>query len=332
MDNRHDDKNRRQSIQGVVWTYVALTLVLALGAAQAVTVPQRSWSPTVALLGAVGLAVLLGTLPLVVVLLRRPAATGDGGSRLPHLLDDQNRLLAQIHEHTMLSDGSKRLIYRSKELQLLRSAIEDDMARGDHDAALTLCNTMAEQFGFREEAEGFRETIEHARRTRYDTQVAESNHALDNALARRDWEAAHQEAARIRRLFPDAPIVGELDRRIAAARDEHKQQLTDRFLHAANHGEVESAMDLLRQLDRYLTKLEAQELQATAQGVVARHRENLSVQFNLAVRERNWTDAVRIGNEIIREFPNSKMADEVKSMLDVLQTRATHAAVQAASV
>lgn len=158
--------SRSRSVHGVIWTYVALAILLGCCAAQAATTPQTEWSPMLALLGAVGLAVLLGTLPLLIVMLRRPAVSDGDGSRLPRLIEDQNRLLAQINEHTMLSEGSKRLIYRTKELQLLRSAIEDDMARGDHDAALTLCNTMAEQFGFREEAEGFRETIEHARRAR----------------------------------------------------------------------------------------------------------------------------------------------------------------------
>ncbi|MFO0874425.1 MAG: hypothetical protein U0575_10695 [Phycisphaerales bacterium] len=334
----------RRSIQGVVWTYIALGLAMMAGAAWGATQSAGSTraadattaapalAAAVSIACSVGFGVLLASVPLAVVLLRRPTtAAEEGARRTPHLLEDQNRLLAQIHEHTMLSDGSKRLIYRSKEIQLLRSAIEDDMARGDYDAALTLCTTMAEEFGYREEAERFRGTIEAARRERYEAHVRDCVQMLDEALVRRDWAAAHQEAARIRRLFPDAAIVVELDQRIAAARDEHKRQLVERFLHAANHGEVETAMDLLRQLDRYLTKQEAEQLQETAHGVVARHRENLSVQFNLAARERNWAEAVRIGTEIMREFPNSKMAEEVKSMLDVLRTRATQAAVHAAA-
>ena len=46
------------------------------------------------------------------------------------------------------------------------------------------------------------------------------------------------------------------------------------------------------------------------------------MQFKLAVSDKEWTQAVRIGEQIIREFPNTKMADEVRSRLDLLRERA----------
>lgn len=288
--------------------------------------PEKPWIQVLATSCLIGSFAALAAWPLAMAAAPQPGRAND---RTQRLLDEQNRLLVQIHEHTMLTEGSKRVLYRSKELQLLRSAIEGDIGKGDYDAALTLCRIMAEEFGFREEAEGFREIIESARRDRFDQQIRDALAILDEALAQRNWTAAHAEASRMRRLYPDSSAVSELDGRISSAREEHKRQLRDRFLAAADHGDVETAMSLLRELDRYLTKDEAQQLQETAASVVARHRENLSVQFNIAVRDRNWSEAVKAGNHIIREFPNSKMADEVRSMLEVLRTRATQAAVQA---
>jgi hypothetical protein len=313
---------------GVSWAPPVLAAALAvLGTACLFLMgPERGWAVPVATAALVGACVALASWPIVASLAVERDLPDD---RIRHQLEEQTRLLAQIHEHTMLSEGSKRVIYRPKELQLLRSAIEDDIARGDYDAALTLCRTMAEEFGFREEAERFRDTIEAARRESYESQVREAMGVLDDALNRRDWAAAHSESARMKRLFPEASVVSELDARIGSARVEHKQHLTERFLAAASHGDVENAMGLLRELDRYLTRAEAQELQEAASGVVSRHRENLSVQFNIAVRDRNWTEAVKAGNDIVREFPNSKMAGEVRAMLDVLRTRATQAAVAA---
>ena len=66
--------------------------------------------------------------------------------------------------------------------------------------------------------------------------------------------------------------------------------------------------------------------------MVVRHRENLGVQFKLAVNDRRWAEAAGIGDVIIDEFPNTKMADEVRSMIDLLRTRATHAALSAPDV
>ena len=64
-----------------------------------------------------------------------------------------------------------------------------------------------------------------------------------------------------------------------------------------------------------------------SEGVVSRHRENLGLRFKLAVNDKRWSEALEVGEEIIREFPNSKMADEVRSMLTVLETRAGQAGV-----
>ena len=70
-------------------------------------------------------------------------------------------------------------------------------------------------------------------------------------------------------------------------------------------------------------------LAEVAQGVIVRHRENLGVQFKLAVNDHRWAEAARLGDTIISEFPNTQMAAEVRSMIDVLRTRATQAALAA---
>ncbi|MCA9286439.1 MAG: hypothetical protein KDA22_14530 [Phycisphaerales bacterium] len=305
-------------------------LGVAVGATAAVIGARttEAWSGPLLTGGIVAAAMALATLPASVILL---AIAANGTRRHDYRVEEQFRLLQQMNENIMLSDNAKRLIYRPKELQLLRSAIEEDIARGDYDAALTLCTEMAEGFGFREEAEAFRQSIEATRRESYEHQVREAMESLEQRLTDADWRGAYAEAARIRRLFPDSPVVEELDGRIAAAREERKRFLERQFLEAAQHEDVEAAMALLRKLDLYLTREEAAQLTEVAQGVVSKHRENLGVQFKLAVADRSWAEAVRVGDEIIRDFPNTKMAEEVRSMLDLLRTRASQAAVSAAS-
>ena len=74
---------------------------------------------------------------------------------------------------------------------------------------------------------------------------------------------------------------------------------------------------------------EAERLAEVAQGVIVRHRENLGVQCKRAVNDQRWAEAARLGDTIISEFPNTQMAAEVRSMIDVLRTRATQAALAA---
>jgi hypothetical protein len=210
---------------------------------------------------------------------------------------------------------------------LLRQAIEADIAEGKYNVALTLCDEMADVFGHRNEAESFRSRIMQARQERFDADVHAALDHLDGLLRGRDWAAVHQEAARIRRLYHDSHLIQNLDQRILQARAEHKSELEGRFLEAAQRDDVEAAMNLLKELDRYLEPAEAERLAEVAQGVVVKHRDNLGVQFKLAVNDRRWAEAARIGETIITEFPNTKMAEEVRSMIDLLRTRATQAAL-----
>jgi len=43
------------------------------------------------------------------------------------------------------------------------------------------------------------------------------------------------------------------------------------------------------------------------------------VQFSLAVSQRQWANALEIGEQIIRDFPNSRMSEEIRAKLDVLR-------------
>ena len=42
----------------------------------------------------------------------------------------------------------------------------------------------------------------------------------------------------------------------------------------------------------------------------------------MAVADRDWIEALTIGEQIMREFPNSQFAREVRDMIDNLRTRA----------
>lgn len=237
--------------------------------------------------------------------------------------------LSQIHENTMLSDAAKRVLFRDRELDLLRKAIEEDISRGDFHAGLTLCDEMANLFGHREEAEKFRERLLQAGHDSYEAQVHQALGEFDRVLTERDWAKAYEESARIKRLYPESQLVHELDQRILNARDQHKHDLESQFIQAAERNDVEQAMRLLKTLDRYLTRDEAGRLANVAQSVVVKHRETLSRQFKGAVSDHRWAEAAQVGDEIMAEYPNTKMADEVRSMIDVLRVRATQAAVTA---
>ncbi|MCL4196087.1 MAG: hypothetical protein KJZ69_01225 [Phycisphaerales bacterium] len=272
--------------------------------------------------GIVSFIVVAALVPLTFVLLRSRADR----AAMSDLLRRQLDLLERIQEHTLLSDSAKHIAYRRDERAMLARAIEEDIANEDWQAATVLVNEMRERFGYREEAEEFLARIDRSRADGQNRRITEALDHFQMVLDSRDWAAAYAEAARIARLFPESHRTRGLEQRVRKAWEGHKKTLEREFLEAAGAGHVDQAMQLLKDLDVFLTPDEAAPLQEVARGVINKARANIGLQFKLAVQDHDWATAVRIGETIIDEFPNTRMAEEVRERIDVLRARASQAA------
>ena len=81
-------------------------------------------------------------------------------------------------------------------------------------------------------------------------------------------------------------------------------------------------MVILAELDQFLTPDEAQPLRDIARDVIARTRDAMGEQFKAAVQTKRWPEAVTVGQEIVTRFPNTRMATEVRDVLDALRAKA----------
>ncbi len=278
--------------------------------------------------------VALGGLGVVLVLAVAPVSFMSVGSHTPSGLDaaTMDALLGEmrairgsvdtLREYQALSDDARRVLNRVRERDLLVKAIEEDIKSEDWDAAIILCEELAERFGYREEAEEYRQRVEQVRSATRDRNVAASIAALDGLIVQRRWDHAIDHAASIQRLYPDSPRIAGLLQRVENARERYKTDLERRFLHAAQGEGVDEAMALLKELDAYLTEDDAEPYRELAKGIIGKARENLGASFKLAVRDRRWRDAAKIGERIINDFPNTRMAEEVRSMIDSIRERA----------
>ena len=88
---------------------------------------------------------------------------------------------------------------------------------------------------------------------------------------------------------------------------------------AIQNQETDRSLDILKELDQYLTPNEGLALQEAARDVFRNKLHNLGVQFAIAVTEKRWVDALDVGQNIITDFPNSKMSEEIRAKLDVLK-------------
>lgn len=310
----------------LTWTaaiYGLVGVLCGVAGVRGVLTNQNDW----VLVGMLGLVVVLCTLPIALKRSDEAGAGAESGSvrRDMHEVHAQLRALSraieEMQESMVLSDDARRVINRKRERELLRRAIEEDIQTEDWDAAMVLIRELAERFGYRSDAEEFREKVETARFTTTDRRVNEAVLGLDRLVGLGEWDAALAEAGRISRLYPDSPRCEGLRHRVLVSRDRFKVDLERRFLHAAQGERVEEAMDLLKQMDRYLTENEGEQFLEVARGVIGKARENLGAQFKLAIQDRAWERAAELGEAIIERFPNSRMAGEVREMIDGIRER-----------
>lgn len=231
--------------------------------------------------------------------------------------------LDAILEAVQMSENAKRVLFRDRELSILRKTVQDDLAQGEFHSALVLCDQMASVFGAVEEAEALRSKVQAIIHEHHDSRIREEIENLQQLLVQHRWVDAYQFAAKLRRLFPESPRLHSIEQQIADVRSQYRLELEARFLQSAELENVEEAMQLLRELDGYLTPDEARRFRDTATDVIVKYRDSLGARFKMAVSDHRWQEAIEFGEVIINQFPNTKMAKEVTTMLETIRVRVT---------
>jgi hypothetical protein len=319
----------RGPLQTVLFTTIAAT---ALGGILLVVglillfVPSMQTSGFVAFGGGLLIGSLALILNAIMVVMTKAEANV---SRIHNVLLDVHESLRRIEpltksmaEGSQISDAVRSITHRESEREALRQAIREEMYGGDWEAATYLINEMERRFGYRQEAETLREELANARVMTIEEKIAEAVSHIDKMFAEHRWEKAHVELERLMKLFPRHERVLGLPKELARRRETHKQELLTRWKQAVLRNEIDEGIAILTELDQYLTREEAQNLQDSARDVFKARLLNFGVQFGLAVSEHRWRDALEIGLQIRQEFPNSRMAQEVSERIEVLRIRA----------
>jgi hypothetical protein len=308
--------------------FLSALVMLIAGAALVRQSTPRMQMAGAALLaaGCVGIIALIASVPIALILgtARQSALKHQEAlmTALTDRLEGLSILLNLVSEQQLLSDRAKQVAFREKDREAVRRAVQEEMSRHDWEAAFVLANDIETSFGYKQEADGLRAEISARRDEIHRRQLAELMAPIDRHIKAELWGAALQEAQDLMRQLPDEPQVQRLPEEIEQRRQMRKGQLRDSWQDAVNRHDVDGSIEILKKLDLYLTPAEAESMQEIARNVFKEKREVLRTRFALAVQEHKWAEAIRLGDEIIHDFPNTRIAQEVREKMEALRQRA----------
>jgi len=318
----------KREVSSLAWLYpivIALIAVPCIGVGFYLAASRGQWTMLACGAGVLGLA--LAAWPIAKAVEETRASNQESINDLVNPLNERvqqmNVMLNLISEQQLISDRTKQVAYRTRDRDALRRAIHEEINEKDWEAALALASDMESVFGYRQEADRFRKEIEQKRTGELRRQVGEGIAVIDRHIRAEKWQDALAEAHKISQQFPGDEQAHNLPTQVEERRSGHKRQLLESFHDAINRHDNDGGIEILRKLDPYLTPAEAESMQETARNLFKEKLNSLRTQFTLAAQDHNWQQAIALGDEIIRDFPNTVFATEVRQVLDRLRERAS---------
>jgi len=136
-------------------------------------------------------------------------------------------LLNTISEQQLISDRTKAVAYRTRDRETLRRAIHEEINNKDWESALVLANNMEQIFGYKGEADRFRQEIAQKHHGEVRKQVQEGITVIDRHIRAEQWQDALAEAHKVSQQFPTDEQAHNLPQQVEERRVQHKRQLIE---------------------------------------------------------------------------------------------------------
>lgn len=321
MDSRKD---------GGIWQYkwhivviciaVAIVLVLNLYTDIFQSSETDSLRQLLFLLGA--LIFLIALLVILSRVIKILDALKDNSSKLEGLTGALEKIhtgLTQINHSTRISETAKAIAFREADRQSLREAVFEKLQMQDYTAANDIINEISKRPEYMELAEELKSQAEQYHNATDQERLNQIIEHIEKLIIECQWSRAGAQIEGLISNYPDSEKAKTMRQVLHDKKQERKRILLAAWDDAITHEETDRSLDILKELDQYLTPNEALALQEAASDVFRTKLHNLGVQFSIAVTEKRWTSALDIGQQIVNDFPNSKMAQEIRMKLDILK-------------
>ncbi len=310
-----------------LFAYLVILLFLLTLLGWATSSRYESFSDLMMTLAATGLWIAIAYTVFAGLLLAREVVhklevSSEKMDNITELLSRQSTLLTGISQGMRLSDAAKEIVFRDAEQMELGEAALNKLHQHDFEDAEAMIAAMAEQPKYRDLAARLKRMAEKYRSATEEGRVAQIITHIEELMDQFLWAQASVQIDNLIKTFPYSEKAKTMHSRLQERKDWHKRELLAEWDQAVRSKDTDRGLEILKELDLYLTPAEALALQESAATVFRTKLHNLGVDFSVAVAEKNWKKASETGRVIVQNFPNSRMAAEIRSKMDILQERA----------
>ena len=269
-----------------------------------------------------GFYALFAVLLLFHELVQSLKKNGEKLDNVVEMLSRQNNLLLQVSQASRLSDTAKEIVFRDSEQMELGEAALTKLHQHDFELADSMIETIAKHPKYSPLAERLKRMSEKYRSATEDGRVNQIIAHIEDLFDKKMWLQAAAQIENLIKMFPYSEKAKTMSAKLKERKDLQKRELLAEWDLAVREKNTDRGLEILKELDLYLTPSEALALQESAATVFKTKLHNLGVEFSVAVAEQNWKKALETGRDIVQNFPNSRMAVEIRSKLDILLERA----------
>jgi hypothetical protein len=237
-------------------------------------------------------------------------------------LSRQNNLLTHISQAAHLSDTAKEIVFRDSEQMELGEAALTKLHQHDFDDAESMITAMSGHPKYKDLASRLKRMTAKYRNATEEGRVNQIITHIEDLFDRKLWIQAAAQIENLVKTFSYSDKAKNMPTRLRQRKDRQKRELLADWDLAVREKNTDRGLEILKELDLYLSPNEALALRESASTVFKTKLHNLGVEFSVAVAEQNWKKALETGRDIVQNFPNSRMAAEIRSKLDILSERA----------
>lgn len=301
-------------IIGIVLAAVVLLIVFT---DKGFIIPRFLWS-----LGAVLLLIAVMTmLSKILIIADAIRQTAKSLEEVADVLEKSHAMLTQINQNIPLSETTRAIAFRDADRQSLREAVLSKLHQQDFETTYEMIDEIAHSTRYKKLAEQLKIQADKYRDA---TDAERANQVIahvEKLLENCQWSRASAQIERLIWTYPKSEKAKAMRQKLIDKKQARKKVLLAAWDDAVKRQDTDRSLEILRELDLYLTPNEGLALQEAARDVFRSKLHNLGVQFSFAVSEKQWADALKRGQQIVHDFPNSKMAQEIRAKIEILRER-----------